>query len=171
VDLPGSPYLYALATVSITFVGFSALLIVFRQSMGGELTQYDTYFTLSFLQIGFIVTAGALLPPALALYGWPAEVVWRVAGTGISIPILWFVASVPARRRTATGRPTPLFIRTLLSVQGLAAVALLFSAAGILRQPGAAIYASAMTTILFASGIAYLLALGVILGELGKRTS
>ena len=47
--------------------------------------------------------------------------------------------------------------------------ALLLSAAGILRQPGVAIYASAMTTILFASGIAYLLALSVILGELAKR--
>ena len=52
--LAGELFLYALATISITFVGFSALLIVFRQTMGGKLTPYDTYFTLSFIQIGFI---------------------------------------------------------------------------------------------------------------------
>jgi hypothetical protein len=67
VELTGSTYLYSLATTSVTFVGFSALLIVFRQSIGGGLTRYDTYFTLSFIQTGFIVTAGALLPPLLAL--------------------------------------------------------------------------------------------------------
>ena len=31
MGLSGSTYLYALATISVTFVGFSALLLVFRQ--------------------------------------------------------------------------------------------------------------------------------------------
>jgi hypothetical protein len=34
MEIPGSSYLYALATVSITFVGFSALPMIFRQTMG-----------------------------------------------------------------------------------------------------------------------------------------
>src|SRR5262249_18398122 len=117
VELTGSSYLYALATTSVTFVGFSALLIVFRQSMGGGLTRYDAYFTLSFIQAGFIVTAGALLPPLLAFYGWTPLVVWRVAAGAIAVPIIWFVASVPGRRRAATGGPTPAFVRALLLLQ------------------------------------------------------
>jgi hypothetical protein len=170
VELPGSIYLYALATVSITFVGFSALLIVFRQSMGGELTRYDTYFTLSFIQAGFIVTAGALVPPLLALFEWSHDVVWRISSTVIAIPILWFVVSVPARRRAATRRPVPAFVWALLSVQAAAALALVLRAAGRLDAPAGAVYALAITAMLFASGIAYLLALSVILPELTNRT-
>ncbi len=71
MELPGSTYLYALATISITFVGFSALLLIFRQAMGHTMTRYESYFMLTFIQSGFIVTAGSLLPLLLALYGLP----------------------------------------------------------------------------------------------------
>lgn len=169
MELAGSGFLYALATVSITFVGFSALLIVFRNSMGGELTKYDTYFTLSFIQIGFIVTAGALLPPLLALYGWQPHVVWRVAGAIVVIPLVWFVATVPARRRAATGGPVPAFIATLLGLQGASALALLLTTAGVFAGCEAAAYSTAVTTVLVTSGIAFLMALGVILPGLPKR--
>jgi hypothetical protein len=60
MELPGANYLYALATVSVTFVGFSALLLVFRETIGGRMTGCDSYFTLSFMQAGFIVAAGIL---------------------------------------------------------------------------------------------------------------
>src|SRR5690348_14694308 len=106
-ELPGSSYLFALATVSITFVGFSALLVVIRQGMGGRLKEYDIYFTLSFVQIGFIVTGSSLVPPLLWLYEWPVAVVWRLASAIIALPVLWFVATVPRRRRAATGARTP----------------------------------------------------------------
>jgi hypothetical protein len=107
-DMPiaETTYLYALAGLSVSFVGFSTLVIVFRQSAGGRLSSYDSYFVLSLMQAGFIVTAGALLPPLIALYGLSESVVLRVAGGITSIPIAWFVASVPGRRRAATGAPT-----------------------------------------------------------------
>ena len=50
MELAGANYLYALATISVTFVGFSALLLVFRETIGGKMTSYDSYFTLSFMQ-------------------------------------------------------------------------------------------------------------------------
>jgi len=164
MEIPGSTYLYALATVSITFVGFAALLLVFRQTAGGGVTRYDTHFTLSFIQVGFIVTAGALLPPLLAMYGWGDASTWRVSSILIAVPIVWFVATLPVRRRAATGAPVPRFVWTLLGVQALGAVALVLCAAGVLGQ-GAAVYASAITVILFSSGIAYLLALRVMLPQ------
>lgn len=169
MELTGSTYLYALATTSVTFVGFSALLIVFRQSMGGGLTRYDTYFTLSFIQAGFIVTAGALLPPLLALYGWTPAIVWRAAAGAIAVPIVGFAASVPRRRRAATGRPTPGFVWTLLLLQLVAALALLVSASGSFPERAPAVYATAMTAMLFTSGVAYLIALGGALPHLASR--
>jgi hypothetical protein len=137
--------------------------------MGGEITRHDTYFTLSFIQIGFIVTVGALVPPLLALYGWSHDVVWRVASAVTALPVFWFVASVPGRRRAATGQSVPAFVWTLLGVQAAAALALVLRAAGALHRPGGAVYASAVTVILIASGIAYLLALSVILPDLMNR--
>ena len=165
MELAGSGYLYALATISITFVGFSALLLIFRQTMGGDMTRYDSYFILAFMQVGFIVTGGALLPPLLALYRLPEVMVWRASSTVTAIPILLFVATVPRRRRAATGGATPFFVRFLLAVQLLLAVYLLASAASIGVQPGVAHFAAAMAGMLFTSGIAYLLALGGALDQ------
>ena len=70
MELPGSGYLYALATISVTFVGFSSLVLVFRQTVGEATTHYDSYFVLAFMQVGFIVAGGCLLPPLLALTQW-----------------------------------------------------------------------------------------------------
>jgi hypothetical protein len=44
MELLGASYLHALAAISVTFVGFSALLLVFRQTIGGKMTSYDSYF-------------------------------------------------------------------------------------------------------------------------------
>jgi hypothetical protein len=69
LDLPGSTYLYTLAALSITFVGFSALVIYLRQTVGGEMSKLDVLITRIFIQLGFIVVAGAMLPPLLSLAG------------------------------------------------------------------------------------------------------
>jgi hypothetical protein len=162
-------YLYALAGLSVSFVGFSTLVIVFRQSAGGRLSSYDSYFVLSFMQAGFIVTAGALLPPLFALYGLPEATVLRVASAIMAMPIAWFVASVPGRRRAATGTAAPGFIRLFLLLQLCAAVALALGALGRPLGPGVAPYASALTLILVTSGLAFLLALHkVMLPQLPK---
>jgi hypothetical protein len=58
MDMPGSAYLYTVATVSVTFVGFSALAMLFRQTVGTGITSYDIFFTITFMQTGFMVTAG-----------------------------------------------------------------------------------------------------------------
>jgi hypothetical protein len=165
MPLPESSFLYALATVSITFVGFAALLIVFRQSVGRDLTAYDTYFALSFIQAGFITTTSGLIPPALALFGWAPPVVWRVSSVAFAVAILLFVAAVPGRRRAATRDAVPTFIRILLAVQTAAALSLLLTAVGVFERP-AAVYGMAATTMLVSTGLAYVLALNRILPEL-----
>src|SRR5260370_19315590 len=110
MELPGANYLYALATISVTFVGFSALLLVFRETIGGKMTRYDSYFTLSFMQAGFIVTAVALLPHLLAFYGMSETSAWRAASAIMSIPIFLFVPNTPRPRRAAPKKPVPLYL-------------------------------------------------------------
>jgi hypothetical protein len=130
MELLGTGYLYALATVSITFVGFSALLIFFRQTVGGGATKYDAYFMLSFMQPGFIVTGGALLPPLLALFDLEADTVWRLSSALTAVPIFLFVATVPKRRHAAVDEPVPAYIVALLILQALGGVVLIANAVG-----------------------------------------
>ncbi|HXJ08910.1 MAG TPA: hypothetical protein VNH12_05340 [Burkholderiales bacterium] len=163
MEIPGSSYLYALATVSITFVGFSALLMIFRQTMGSAITRYDSFFTLSFIQTGFIVTAGSMLPQLLALFEWSHRTVWRASSATMAIAILLFVGTFPVRRRAATEGRAPLYVNILLAVQSLVALSLLSNAIGKPLEPNGAAYASAMAAFLVTAGIAYLMALGVML--------
>ena len=125
MDLPSSSYLYSLAVVSTTYVGFSALLVGLRQAKGSRLTSYDAYFTLTFIQVGFIVTVSGLIPSLVALYGGSPRTVWRIASVIAAIPILWFAVSLPARRRAATGMPIPRFVKIIVVIQALAGLSLL----------------------------------------------
>jgi hypothetical protein len=165
MELPGANYLYALATISVTFVGFSALLLVFRQTIGGKMTSYDSYFTLAFMQAGFIVAAGGLLPQLLAFFGMPHASVWRVSSVIMAIPISLFVGMTPRRRRAATNEPIPSYVSLLLLLQSLAGVCLLLNAVGWPVPPNLALFALALTVMLFTTGIAYLIALAHALGK------
>ena len=159
MDLPGVSYLYALATISVTFVGFSALLLVFRQTIGGKMTKYDSYFTLSFMQAGFIVTAGGLLPQLLAFYDMPNASIWRASSLVVAVAIFVFVVITPRRRRVATGEPMPFYVGLLLFLQFIAGAYLLVNAVGWFMPPSLAPFALALTLMLFTTGIAYLIAL------------
>ena len=162
MDLPGSSYLLSLAVVSTTYVGFSALLVGLRQAKGSRLTSYDAYFTHTFIEVGFIVTVGGLVPSLIALYGLPASVVWRLSSALSAIPILLFAVTLPRRRRAATGMPVPVFVKILVSIQAASGMALAVTAVLPSVTQAAAIYATAVTLVLITSGVAYLLALNLI---------
>jgi hypothetical protein len=84
-------------------VGFSALLLGFRQTIVGKMTNYDSYFTLSFIQAGFIVTAGGLSPQLLAFFEMVPNSVWRESSVIMAIPIFLFVAHQWADLSTRVG--------------------------------------------------------------------
>jgi len=165
MELAGTNYLYAVATISVTFVGFSALLLVFRQTIGGKMTNYDSHFTVSFMRAGFIVTGGGLLPQLLAFYEMSHTSVWRASSAIMAIPMLLFVSTTPRRRRAATNEPMPLYVGLLLLLQLFAGICLLVNAAGWPTPPGLAPFALALTLMLFTTGIAYLIALARALRE------
>jgi hypothetical protein len=159
MELPGANFLYALATISVTFVGFSALLLVFRETIGGKMTSYDRYFTLSFMQAGFIVTAGGMLPQLLAFYEMPHASTWRASSLIMVVLIFVFVFTTPGRRRAATNEPVPFYVGLLLLLQFLAGAYLLLNAIGWPASPNLAPFALALAVMLFTTGIAYLIAL------------
>jgi hypothetical protein len=163
MDLPGSEYLFTLATVTVTYVGLSSLIVVFRQSMGAPLAKYDVFLTRNFLRMGFTAVAGALLPPLAALFGIPAEVVWRAAGLLVAVPVSLFALTYPSRRYVATGQPMPKRIWLDVFILVAAAVILLLNALGMPVRPGPGPYALGVSIILLSSFLAFLHALELLL--------
>jgi cation transport ATPase len=152
-----------LAGLSVTFVGFSALVIIIRQTLGGEMSRLEILITRIFIQLGFMVAAGAMLPPLLALFDLPHPLVWRIASLAAAIPSFLFAVTYPARRRSASGVPTPLVIWLDILVLLAAVAVLVLNCFGVGIAPGPGPFAAALTVILFLSGWAYLQALRMLL--------
>ena len=77
MEIEGATFLFTLAALMITFGGFSALLLGIRQAAGRRSSPIDRYLVKTLLTQIFVLTAGSLLPPLLALYGISETWVWR----------------------------------------------------------------------------------------------
>jgi len=158
-----SAYLFALATISVTFVGFSALVIILRQTIGGEMSRLDVLVTRIFIQLGFIVAAGALLPPLLMLFSLPPGLTWRISSIAAAVPSFLFAVTYPSRRHAASGARTPPAIWIDVLILLVAALVLAWNGVGIGLEPAPGLFAAGLTAILFLSGWAYLQALDTLL--------
>jgi hypothetical protein len=161
--MPELTYLYTLASLSVTFVGFSALVIILRQAIGGEMSKLDILITQIFIQLGFIVAAGALLPALLLLFALPQPLVWRLASVATAVPSFLFAATYPRRRRAASGMPTPVVVWIDVAILTSCAGVLACNAAGLGFVPNAPLFAASLTGIFFLAAWAYLQALHLLL--------
>ena len=163
MDLPGSTYLFTLAALSVTFVGFSALVIYLRQTVGGEMSKLDVLITRIFIQLGFMVVACAMLPPLLSLFHWPPVRIWRTASLVAAVPAFLFAVTYPGRRRRASGVRTPIIVWFDVLILVAAATVLVCNALGLGLEPSPGPYAAALTGVLFLGGWSYLQALNTLL--------
>ena len=156
-------YLYTLAGISVTFVGFSSLAIVLRQTMGGQMSKLDILITRTFIQLGFLVAAGALLPALLTLFHLQETATWRLASALTAVPVVAFAVTYPVRRKLASGvRTPPMIWIDALAMLGFALL-LGCNALGVLVTSGPGPYTAALTGVLFVSGWAYLQAVNTLI--------
>ncbi len=155
-------YLYVLAAMAVTFVGFSSLVIVLRQALGGEMLKLDILITRTFIHLGFLVAAGSMLPALITLFRVAETSVWRVSSIATALPVLTFALTYPARRKAASGAPTPVMIWIDVIVILALGTLLACNALGVLVATGPGPYAAALTGLLFVSGWAYLQAVNTL---------
>lgn len=169
--MPGAvtAYLYTLATLAVSFVGFSALVIILRQTLGGEMSRLDVLITRIFIQLGFLVAAGSMLPPLLSQFYTHEVLVWRVPSAVIGVPVLVFAATYPARRRAASGVHMPIPVWIDVCIIFSLGLVLMANAAGVVTGGGAGVYAAALSGILAVAAWAYLQALNTLLRHHPKR--
>src|SRR5690242_11414647 len=104
MEFEGASFLYTLATLMITFAGFSALLFVIRQAAGAKLSLLDRFIVRNVLSYTFLLTAAALLPALFALYRVEETWIWRLSGLLLAIPLLALQTTYPARRLKVVGQ-------------------------------------------------------------------
>ena len=125
MELPGSAYLYTLASLSMTFAGFCAIVIVLRQTTGKDVSGFHIVLTRLYLESGLFSAAFCMLPPLLALCGLSATSVWRVSSAIIAVVLLCYGAAYPMRRaayvaeRVPRARWVPIVVPSALVVAAL----------------------------------------------------
>jgi len=169
MELPEAGYLYALATISITYAGFAALAIILRQTMGGKPSALDTFFIRNVLVRSFLIAGFSMLPPLLAMFKLQQAVIWRASATVAAVTQSVFILIWYLRRATVTQTPLPRLSLGNVVFQLLTAFFLLLNAAGIVLEPSGATFSAGVTAFMLSAAIAYMIALGTLLEETPNR--
>ena len=170
MELPGSGYLYTLALLAITYGGFAALFMLFREKARGEMMHYDAFLIRGVVQKGFIVAACAMLPPLLGYCDLSQSTIWRVSSLIAGVLQALFLVTWISRRRAVKGVPTSKWLVLNLSFQLLTAIFLIVGATGKVFEPGPGPFLIGVSLILFLSCIAYQEALVFLLeGDRSKE--
>jgi hypothetical protein len=172
MEAPSSTYLYTIALIAITFVGFTAIVMILRQSLGGPLSRYDTLVARFFMGWGFSVTFAAMLPPLLGLFEMAQPLSWRIASLALGLLLLALSIGYPLLRRRATGERPSAFVLAQSAAGGVIAIILLVNAAVALPHAfPAAIYCAVLTFTLAQASGGFIVTLNVILAGTERRSS
>lgn len=174
MEVKGATLLYTLAGLMITFAGFSALLFVLRQAAGARPSLLDRYIAKTVMTYIFVLTAAALLPAVLALYGIQERWIWRDAGVLFALPMLSLQVTYPYRRRKVVGDGPPPAIFAIFVVFGSAVTLAMLGYVLAGDRYGAAAYITALTIDFFTVIFGFVSALDIIMQqpmEVPERTA
>jgi hypothetical protein len=150
-----SDYLLRLATLSLSFVGFSAVVVTLRGALGGEISERHLRLVRLYIEGGFLVTALALVPALLHLLHVPDTVTWPLS-SAVAASILTVVLVVQfRRRRKIEGTRFPPWAVIIYAVSILAVTGLWLNVAGFPFSPSVGPYAVVLTWALGVFGFIF----------------
>ena len=150
-------YLLALAALSLSFVGFSTIVVALRQALGSSLTAFHVLLVRLFIESGFLVTVFSLLPPMLDAAGLDAASNWRLSSAvAFLFTMVYFGSYTRRRRRTPGAGRTPVRIYVNATIMGVANIGLILNVGGWLFTPNGAPYIIALTWLLVQSGLTFI---------------
>lgn len=147
-------YLFRLAALSLSFVGFSAIVVTLRGALGGELSDRHVRLVRLYIEGGLLVTALALFPTLLNLVHVPDSIIWRASSAAAGL-IFSFVLVIQFRRRRKIEGRFPLWVVLIYALSIVAVAALWFNVAGVPFAPRAGPYAVVLTWSLFIFGFIF----------------
>ena len=150
-----SDYLSHLANLSLSFVGFSAVVVTLRGALGGKLSDRHLRLVRLYIEGGLLVTALALVPTLLSLLHIPDTVTWPLSSAAAaSIFTVLLVIQFRRRRAIEPGRFPP-WVVIVYAVSMVAVASLWFNVAGIPFSPNAGPYAIVLTWALCIFGFIF----------------
>ena len=166
MELPNAAYLYTLALIAIAYVGFTAIVLILRQSLGGGLSPLDTLVARLFMVRGFVITYLSIVPMVLGGFELSHTTVWQVSSALGGLSLVVMHVGYQLLRGRITGEPTPLHL-WFYTLSGFAfGAALLVNAAAIVPKAIGAIYAVAVTLDMIQASVAFVQHFGFMLDEL-----
>lgn len=150
-----SDYLLRLATLSLSFVGFSAVVVTLRGALGGELSDRHLRLVRLYIEGGFLVTALALVPTLLHLLNIPDTVTWPLSSAAAA-SIFTFVLVIQFRRRRMVERGRfPPWVIVIYAGSIVAVADLWLNVAGVPFPPSVGPYAVVLTWALCVFGFIF----------------
>jgi hypothetical protein len=150
-----SDYLLRLAGLSLSFVGFSAVVVTLRGALGGELSDRHLRLVRLYIEGGLLVTALALAPTLLNILHLPDTVTWPVSSAAAaSIFTVLLLIQFRRRRAIEPGR-FPLWVIIVYAVSTVAVAGLWLNVAGIPFLPSGGAYAVVLTWALCIFGFIF----------------
>lgn len=158
----GTDYLLRLAGLSLSFVGFSAIVVTLRRALGGQLAEGHIRLVRLYIETGLAVTALSLVPTLLTFLGVSEAALWRVA-SAMAGSLLTLLMIVQFRRRRRIEGRFPLWVVVVYLTSAVAVLALWLNVVGMPYTPGSAPYVVSLTWSLFVSGYIFLHTLDLFL--------
>jgi len=169
MELSNSAYLYTLALIAVGFVGFSAIVLILRQSAGSALSSLDTIVARLFMTRGFMITYLSMLPMLLAAFELNQSAVWRISSALAGVALVVMHVGYQILRGRITGQPTPLHL-WFYTGSGLAlGIVLLVNSAAIVPTAIGAIYVAAVTLDMVQASIAFVQHFGFMIDQLSRQ--
>ena len=166
MDSLGITYLLTVATISVTFVGFSSIVVVFRQVQGSNLDSLHIFLVRFFIEMGLIVAGFALLPLLLAVWNLPVLEIWGYASAAYALFHVGYIFLLIYRYRHLTSGSFSVGrnILTILISAGVD-VGLILNAIGWPLSPNAGPYALAISWGLVVGGLFFVQTLSAFLEQ------
>jgi hypothetical protein len=168
MEMPGALYLFNLSLLAFAFATVSALVMLFRQSMGGRLSNFDVYLITSFVSLGFAIGFVAILPALVVLFDPGEALHWSIAGVIGAVCLTAVSVNLLRKRIVATQSRTPPLVLAAFATHWVTSALLLINAAvSAIRGPG--LYATAVTASLFAVLWSFVRRISSLVGEQAKE--
>ena len=162
MEVTGATYLYTVAVIGITFIGFSAIVMMLRQTSGEPSQPLDILVAHIYMEFGLIISVGSLLPSLLAFWRLSPQLVWQISSALVGLPLLVISVIYPARRRRAASETLPWYTKQNIATIILISVVFLTNASGIIQDRAPAVFLTAMTAFMAFALASWLRALNII---------
>lgn len=160
-----SDFLLRLAALSLSFVGFSAVVVTLRGALGGEISDRHLRLVRLYIEGGLLVTALALIPTLLNLLHVSGPVIWTVSSAAAGTVFTVLLVTQFRRRRAVEAGRFPPWVAIIYAISLLIVSGLWLNAARIPFPPNVGPYAVALTWALCVFGFIFVRTIDIFLSR------